>query len=231
MTSISDIASNVFNDYYSTISTTNSTSTTEVSSTSSTTATPTTTTEKASYTNKTAVGRYIKSEPADNVDAKTLFKNLSVDVGGDGKTITKDQLDSYVKKAESGKIKLPDEEVGALKELQKNWDNISTNGDSISYADVSSSGGKDTLMSMVPTGEDKPDYMGIAKDATTKAYDKIVNAALNGSSNEETTSGLKSLLNELLSGTTDENDDTNANMIDTLTNLISGYNYSVEYKA
>lgn len=220
MTTINDIASSVLNDYYSsslnkgsTTSTTNATSTTTTSST----------TANTSYTNKTALGRYLSS--AKNPEAKTIFEKLSLDVGGDGKSITKEQLDSAINSAKSGKTQMPKEQLDAMKDLQSNWKEISDGTDSVSYYDVAAAGYKDTLLSMVPETPDKPDYKKIAEDATTEAYNKIVSAALGGlNNNNNSGSSMQSLLNTLLTGTTDKNDDSNAELIAKLTNMLAERN-------
>lgn len=224
MTTISDITSNILSDYYSAAGNASKTGAVgTTSSTDTTSTTTTTTTANTSYTNKTALGRYINS--AENPDAKTMFEKLSLDLGGDGKSITKGQLDSYISSAKSGKIEVPKEQLDAMKELQSNWEDISTGGDSITYYDVSAAGHKDTILSMLPETQDKPDYQKIADDATAKAYSQIVNAALNGLNNDKPDSSpLNSLLNSLLSGTTDKNDDANAELIAQLTNILAENN-------
>ena len=210
--------SSVLNSYSSNVSSTTST-------TKSTNSTDSTATKKpVSYSDTTSVGLYLNSTPSGKADAKSIFSNLSLDVGGDGKTITKDQLNSYVKKAQDGKISIPKEELDALITLQKNWDKISTGGDKISYANVSASGNKSTLLSMVPTANSSKtvDMSEDAAASMTKINNMLISSALGTSTNNSSPKdSYSAMLKTLLSGTTDENDDSNANLIATLTNLIA----------
>ena len=78
-----------------------------------------------------------------------------------------------------------------------------------------------------------------AKSAATSsaAIDDIdsylIESALSSSNGGSYKSNLTSLLNTLLTGTTDEEDDTNANLISTLTNLIAEHETAptVEFNA
>lgn len=182
----------------------------------------------------TALKRYFDSTDSDKVDAKKIFNKLSIDVGSDTKKISKEQLDAYINKSDKGTISLSDNEKGALKEIQKNWNQISEGSDSISYFNVSSSGYSDTLKSMAPTDEMSTatsDLSKLTADLTANAYGSVVNAALGSNIGVDgSTSSLTTMLNSLLKGTTDENDDANANMIATLTNLIAGTTSTVDIK-
>jgi len=65
--------------------------------------------------------------------ADEMFNNLTKDLGGDGNTITKDQLNSYIEKIESSDSGNDDKgKLGFLKQLQSNWDKVSGGSDSIS---------------------------------------------------------------------------------------------------
>lgn len=65
-----------------------------------------------------------------------MFKSLSVEMGGDGNSITKSQLNSYIQKAESGAVNISPTRLQALKKMLANWDNISQDGDNITFADM-----------------------------------------------------------------------------------------------
>ena len=178
---------------------------------------------------------YLNSTSNDNLDSKKIFNKLSIDVGNDGKTITKDQLDSYIKNAEEAKSAykaketdtdesgISDTELSGLKTLQKNWDDISEGGDKITYFNVSASGFKSTLTGMDEEDTSKVDVKSLKEDYQQSIQDinsYLMESALGTSSNS---SGAKSLLNTLLTGTTDENDDDNANLISKLVNIIEDY--------
>lgn len=177
-------------------------------------------TTASDYSGKTALGRYFNSASGEDLNAKDIFTKLSIDLGGDGKTITKKQLDSYIKNAENKKISVPDEELESLKEIQDNWSTIADGGDSISYSNINYAGYEDALLSMAP---DKTtiDLSDEAASFTNDINKYLMDSALGSSTKNSSESGYKSLLKTLLTGTTDENDDANANLIDKLTNLIA----------
>lgn len=212
--------SSALNNYYNTSTATQNTSTSQATEKDSAAKKKTT-----EYSDKTSLGLYFNSVSPEKADAKKIFSNLSLDVGGDGKTITKDQLDKYVDKAEDGKVKIPDKELNALQKLQDNWDKVADGGDKINYANVSASGFTDTLKSMAPDKESKTvDVSGNFADSQTKINNMLISSALGGSTKTSSSNNYYSMLKTLLSGTTDENDDSNAESIAQLTNLIANSN-------
>lgn len=222
MTEVNSVVEKIYHKYGLDTTTSTASTTTAVSTTSTTTTTSTTSTTSTTQKTSTALSRYLESTDSKDLNPKEIFKKLSVDVGSDGKTISKDQLDSYVKKAESGKIDISDEELSGLQDMQENWDKISQGSDSITYADMSQN--KDVLLSMAPEETQTTDYEAKAKDATAKAYEYVMQSALGTSSNDPSTAS--SLLQNLLSGNTDTNDDTNADLIGKLVNIIAEYQTS-----
>lgn len=236
MTDISSTISSILKNYLQSSSSTVSTSS-STSSTSAKTSSDTASSEKTAESN-TALKRYFDSTSEENLDSKKIFDKLSIDVGGDTGSITKKELDSYIGKAEDGSVKLSDNELSGLKTLSNNWSAISDGAQSINYYSVSASGYKDTLFSMAPDSTDSvatsstSDLKKLTADATANAYSKIVVSALGGStSSSSSTSTFASMLSSLLKGTTDENDDGNAEAIAALTNLMAGSNSTVEKKA
>jgi len=178
----------------------------------------------------TSLKNYLDETPSDMVRADKIFNNMSIDLGGDGTPITKDQLDSYIKNAKAGTTKISDEQLTALTDLQSNWADISLDGKKISYSDVSIAGYDTSLLSVAPASADNTSLKNIidlGNEATISAYSGIVKSALGLTSDNNSSaylSNLKTLLNTLLGGTTDENDDANANSIDTITNVLAAYN-------
>lgn len=180
----------------------------------------------------TLLGSYLDSTATSKLDTKTIFKKLSIDMGGDGKKITKDQLDGYIKKAESDKVNISDEELNGLKTMQKKWNQIAKGGDNISYSNMHDF--KDILKSMdTPTKTPSIPKDIDAEAATVKVYKYLISSAIFGENSDTSKANLKSMLNSMLTGTTDENDDANANMIGALTNLLaqSNKNSTIETEA
>lgn len=182
-------------------------------------------TDVSTINSSSSVNNYLESTPKNELNPREIFKKLSIDLGEDGKTITKDKLDSYVAKAEKAKAGkedtsgISDEELASLTALQDKWNTIADGGDSITFANMSKN--KDILTSM-----DKPDAKPTVdpnqfKNDTADVYAYIMESALATSTNSNGQSGAQSLLNTLLTGNTDVNDDSNANMIAKLTNLIA----------
>lgn len=173
------------------------------------------------------LGNYLNSTSNKNLNAKEIFKELSIDVGGDGKNITKKQLDSYIEKVSQAKASktdtttVSDEELNGLKTLQKNWDKIADGGDKISYANVSASGFKSTLSAM--DSADKTVDLSKFKTTTKQDVDNyLMESALSFStSSSSSKSNLQSTLHTLLTGTSDENDDNNANSIAKIINQLA----------
>lgn len=79
---------------------------------------------------------YIEVFSKQDIKPEDIFKRLSLEMGGDGSTITKSQLDNYISKAKSGEISITKEKLHALMQIQKNWDTISNGEDSIDYGDM-----------------------------------------------------------------------------------------------
>lgn len=137
-----------------------------------------------------------------------MFKRLSLEMGGDGKTITKKQLDDYINNASSGKIKVGEPKLTALKMMQKNWDKISGGKDSITADNL-----KDytTLLGMAMVDPSEPDD----DSDTIDKEDKDKNSVIDKATLEELTNELK----KALSDTT--KDEFNTDLIANLTNKIA----------
>lgn len=195
---------------------------TNISNISSTTSSAIT--SDSAVNKKSFLQKYIDSTPSSELDTKTMFKKLSIDVGSDGKTITKDQLNEYISKAENKEIKVSDDELKGLKTLQSKWDTLALGGDNISYSNVANN--KDILTSMAGTADDnesKVDYKQLAKDNKDKINTYLAESAFstaNKINSKSSGSDFSSMLKTLLTGTTDENDDENADLIDNLVNLL-----------
>lgn len=136
---------------------------------------------------------------------QNMFQMLSIELGGDGETINKKDLDNYIDDAKDGIIEVSDKELSALTELQSNWDTIAGKGnDSITFSDMKN---YSTILVMAISG-------GITSDNINDSEDlepSIIN------NEDDANSSLNSVLKTILS------DDKNTNLIDTLTNLIKAY--------
>lgn len=157
----------------------------------------------------------IKSKP--DLTLEDMFRMLSFSLGGDGTSITKEQLDDYIDKADSGDLKVDSSRLKALKTMQKNWKTIAGDDDSLSFGDM-----KAFPMLLISAM-----FGGISSGSDSKTTDSEVGSYLlenileNPEKDEDKTAKLSALLNKALSGNSDENDDKNADLVATLTNLLA----------
>lgn len=160
---------------------------------------------------------YIVSHGKRKVTLEDMFKRLSVEMGGDGSAITKKQLDTYINKAESGKIKLSSSELKALKQLQAKWNDIAKGKDTISFSDM-----KDFLVLLMNIfigsfqNSDNKDDSDSSND-----FKEYLKKTLGISDNNPSKSDLEAKLKSLLSDKS--NDDSNGDLVDTLTNMIAAH--------
>lgn len=157
-----------------------------------------------------------------NFSMGNVFKRLSIEMGGDGNSITKNQLDNYIKKAEDGEINVDKNKLNALIKIQNNWDNISNGKDSITYSDM-----KKCMILLAATmngGFTKTEIYDENSSTKNQIKDYIKNYYKLDSSKEIEPSHLKNFLANLL----DENNkslnlDSNSeqDLIDTVTNMIA----------
>lgn len=160
---------------------------------------------------------YQSVQGKEKLTTEEMFRRLSVEMGGDGTTITKKQLDSYLEKAKSGDVKLSRQKLSALMQMQKNWDTISKGKDSITAADMK---GYEVLLmaTMVEsfTAEDEADGIDDFKSELQNLL--LKNTGLSDIK-DASDSQIKNYLNTLLSDTSD--DDTIGEAIDSLINVIA----------
>lgn len=156
---------------------------------------------------------------------KDMFKSLSVEMGGDGNSITKEQLSSYVRNAQNGTIKLNPTRLKALKKILENWDKISKDGKSITYADLQS---MPMLLFNAAVGdlsESKKDKKSEDEDKSEKFdLEKYLKDALNITEDGEITkSDIESHLKTLLADTSADTPPETSNLIDSMVNILASF--------
>lgn len=170
---------------------------------------------------------FVKYNGKKKMSMEEMFKSLSLEMGGDGKTITKNQLSSYIRKAENGTVKINATRLKALKNMLKNWDNISTDGKNITFGDLKN---LPMLLFNAAVG-DFDDSKKTKDDEESDKFDikEYLKTALNLSEDDEITkSDLEAHLKSLLSETSDENSDLIDNMVNTLASYESASTISEE---
>lgn len=164
------------------------------------------------------------------LDAEEIFKRLSLEMGGDGSSITKDQLNDYIDKAESGTLDVGKSKLNALKKIQENWDQISNGDDSITFEDMKKY--NSLLMATVIGDFSKTEINDSKSSAKDAIYDYLTDYLDLSNKNDIKESDLTDYLNELMTNSTPE-DDSNSDLIGTLTNMIATFstNTTVETEA
>lgn len=193
-------------------------------------------TDVSNINSSSLVSNYLDSTSNKDVNAKEVFTKLSIDVGSDGKKISKNQLDDYIAKVQATKAQdakdaaakksdvvdtsgVSDAELKGLTTLQKNWTTVSQGSDTITYSNMSQN--KNILTSMdSPDKTNTIDLSQVTADRTKSINESLISAAL-GTSTTATPATATSMLQTLLTGTTDQNDDSNAELISALTNYIA----------
>lgn len=70
-----------------------------------------------------------------------MFGMISIQLGGDGKTITRNQLQQYIQKADNGLINCSSKQLKAFKLLDDNWKDLFGDSDSITARDFNKAAG------------------------------------------------------------------------------------------
>lgn len=165
---------------------------------------------------------YINFHSKTKLTTEDMFKSLSIEMGGDGKAITKSQLDSYIDKAESGSIKIGKQKLSALKQIQKNWDTISKGEDSIS---VSNMEGREMLLaSAMVDGFESIDIADGKNNFISDIHKYLLENLGISDLKKVSNADLNSYLHTLLSD--DSDDDAIGDAIDSLINLMAEYGIS-----
>lgn len=84
-----------------------------------------------------------------------MFGMISIQLGGDGKTITRNQLQQYIQKADNGLINCSSKQLKAFKLLDDNWKDLFGDSDSITARDFNKAAG--IFAQIILTKDDKSD--------------------------------------------------------------------------
>ena len=170
------------------------------------------------------------------LSVSNMFSKLTKELGGDGKTITKSELESYIKKVETNASGKEDTKaLGFLKQLDKNWNSISGGSDSITESQLASginylkpptqssgstSSNSDLFSSLAnATGAGSS---GITKDDLIK-YLKNLLSELDSSSSDSTSNSTKTTDTTSTSNSSGTSDVNLAKEIKMVTNLINNF--------
>ncbi|MBP7212223.1 hypothetical protein KBA27_05250, partial [bacterium] len=158
------------------------------------------------------------------ISTDDAFRAISLQIGGDGKTITKDTLDSFIKNADSDVA-----DLAQLKTLQSNWYKVSSGEEEISADNFSSNKDYSKLLfsaltsniSSALTTTTASNNEETELSATDKIYSQLIDSALNTSDSTSSTQydWLNSYLTDLLSNNSSDSD--NSDAIDTVINLLA----------
>ena len=154
-----------------------------------------------------------QSDSSSQLTSSEMFKKLTEEVGGDGKTITKDQLETYISKVESDTSGTEDKgKLGFLKQLDKNWDKISNGSDSITSADLKAGASylAPPSQSQSSSSSSSSSYLS---DSTTSLFTSLsdaVGADSKGVTKSDLATYLKSLVESLSSNSDSDKDSTDS---------------------
>lgn len=164
------------------------------------------------------IKNYVNFQSKTQVTSEEMFKKLSIEMGGDGSSITKDQLNSYIEKADSGSFAVSKDKLDALKNIQKNWDKIAGEKDSIEAGDLTDYSILLLKSTSETTIESTNEKYGLPKADFFKYLMELLGNSEQGITKNDLTAYLKSLI----AGNSDEND--NGDEIAMMTNLIADFN-------
>lgn len=172
---------------------------------------------------------YINFHSKTKLTIEEMFKYLSIEMGGDGKSITKSQLDSYIEEAKSHSMKISKQKLSALKQIQKNWDTISKGEDSISAGDME--GYEAILAAAMADGFESIEISDEPNSFVSEIYKYLLENLGISDLKDASDSDLNSYLQTLLSE--DSDDDAIGDAIDSLINLMAkrGIPSNVELEA
>lgn len=153
-----------------------------------------------------------------------MFKSLSVEMGGDGNSITKSQLSSYIQKAESGAAKISPTRLQALKKMLANWDNISQDGDNVTFADMQK---MPMLLFDAAVGDfNDSDKTNKTDETESEKFDieAYLKDALNIPDEQKITKpDIESHLRTLLADTSADTPPETSNLIDSVVNVLANF--------
>jgi hypothetical protein len=169
--------------------------------------------------------QYVGSSKA--FSTSDMFVTLSKELGGDGETITKADLGTFIEKNSEA---ISPTKLKALETLQSSWDTISGGKDSISYDNMKGYTSflgliytSDRITSASSTSSLGSSSTSNSSSAKSKINDILISSAIggNGKTAESGESALSSYLKKLLSENSDDND--NSDDIDAVVNMMASF--------
>lgn len=162
---------------------------------------------------------YRYGSPTKQVDQRQVFANVSIMVGGDGTSISKSQLKSFIDKASTGAVKVSDNQMKALKSMYSSWDDLfGKDTDSISVDDFNKAPQLFYQVAMSSNEEDNNERFLREICEKAEKYRKEIAEKINGDENKEpTVEQLHEYLKELINL---DKEDENAEEIAYVINLM-----------
>lgn len=166
--------------------------------------------------NASFLQNYINFHGKHKLDMKEMFKRLSLEMGGDGEKITKEQVNSYINKAENGQIEVDKRKLSALKQLQRNWKEVSGGNDYITEDNLASNMG--IFLSLFSSSFETVENTD--NNESKKELFNFLSEKMNSGSEGISKTNLKSYLKTLISKDSENNND---NEIAFITNLLGDF--------
>ena len=167
---------------------------------------------------------YVKYQNLSSMKPDDLFKAVSLQVGGDGKSIDRETLNNYMKSASSNTA-----DLSQLRLIQKNWYQISNGEEKITAENMSDKNSTKLLFSAVTSNVSAAIQKATSVvnspetslSSSDRIYSYLVDSAAKGinATSSSQYDLLISYLGELLSCNSDEN--SNSDSIDAVINMLA----------
>ncbi|MBR1680994.1 hypothetical protein IJ707_04300 [bacterium] len=174
---------------------------------------------------------YKYGSPTKQIDQRQVFASVSIMVGGDGRSISKSQLKSFIDKASNGSVRVSDTQLRALKSMYSSWNDLfGKDTDAITVDDFNKAPYLFYQVAMSSNEEDENEKFAREMREKAEKYRKELSEKINGDdSKTPTLEQLQEYLNELISKNDEENND---DEIAKVTNIIENIkNIQNEYEA
>lgn len=154
------------------------------------------------------------------LEINKVFAGISVTVGGDGKSITRNQLQTFIKKVEMGvnEVKISQKQFKAYKLLDSSWETLFGDKDAITAQDFEKAIGIFTDLIINNEEDENVEFIEELKEKAKKRLEEL-SEKINGDKDKKpTVEQLKEYLSELISKNEDNKNDEEIALV---TNLIA----------
>lgn len=162
---------------------------------------------------------YRYGSPTKQVDQRQVFASVSIMVGGDGTSISKSQLKSFIDKASMGAVKVSNTQLRALKSMYSSWDDLfGKDTDSISFDDFNKA--PQLFYQVAMSSNEEDDNEKFLRQMREKSEEKMKELAEKINGDEDKTPTIEQLQDYIKELIEKDKDDENAYEIASVINII-----------